>query len=64
MMGFGQSGISMGIVLASIIGGFLCDYGFLEGWGSIFIIFGSLFYMREDIFFSIPNLESISITDP
>ena len=41
LMGFSASGISLGSVVASIFGGYLCEHGFYEGWGSIFILFGT-----------------------
>lgn len=43
LIGFTQSGSNFGSVVSSIFGGFLCEYGFYEGWGSIFILFGIIF---------------------
>jgi ACS family sodium-dependent inorganic phosphate cotransporter-like MFS transporter 5 len=43
LIGFSQAGTSFGSVVASIFGGYLCEYGFYEGWGSIFILFGRTF---------------------
>lgn len=40
LMGFSQSGMQFGSVVSSIFGGLLCENGFYEGWGSLFIIFG------------------------
>lgn len=43
LIGFSTSGISLGVVISSVFGGYLCEYGFHEGWGSIFILFGIIF---------------------
>lgn len=41
MIGLAQSGLDFGSLVSSIFGGILCEHGFYEGWGSIFIIFGT-----------------------
>lgn len=43
LLGFSQAGTNIGCVVSSIFGGYLCENGFYEGWGSIFILFGSFF---------------------
>lgn len=40
LFGFAYAGTNIGTVIPTLLGGYLCEYGFLEGWGSIFIIFG------------------------
>lgn len=40
LVGFATSFTHIGSVVSTLFGSFLCEYGFLEGWGSIFIIFG------------------------
>ncbi len=41
ILGFSQSGTNIGSVVSSIFGGYLCENGFYEGWGSIFVLFGN-----------------------
>lgn len=40
LIGFAQAGAGIGSAISPIFGGYLCQNGFYEGWGSIFIIFG------------------------
>lgn len=40
LIGFAQAGTTVGSAVTPIMGGFLCENGFYEGWGSIFIISG------------------------
>lgn len=40
MIGFSQAGVGLGSVTSTMLGGYLCENGFYEGWGSIFILFG------------------------
>lgn len=40
LVGFATAGTNIGTVISTLLGSYLCEYGFLEGWGSIFIIFG------------------------
>ena len=41
LIGFSTAGANIGSIVALLLGGYLCDYGFYYGWGSIFVIFGS-----------------------
>lgn len=41
LIGFAQAGMDFGSVVALVLGGVLCESGFYEGWGSLFIIFGA-----------------------
>lgn len=40
LVGFSIAGTYIGVVISMLFGSYLCEYGFLEGWGSIFILFG------------------------
>lgn len=40
LIGFAQAGTTVGSAVTPIMGGFLCENGFYEGWGAIFIISG------------------------
>ena len=40
LIGFASSGTNIGNIIALPLGGWLCEEGFYNGWGSIFIIFG------------------------
>lgn len=40
LIGFAQAGTAVGSALTPVLGVFLCENGFYEGWGSIFILFG------------------------
>lgn len=40
LIGFAQAGMSIGSAITPILGGYLCENGFSDGWGSIFILFG------------------------
>lgn len=50
LIGLAQSGLDFGSLVSSIFGGILCENGFYEGWGSIFIIFGEIKFSRLKIF--------------
>ena len=40
LIGFSTSGLNIGNIIALSLGGWLCDEGFDDGWGSVFILFG------------------------
>jgi ACS family sodium-dependent inorganic phosphate cotransporter-like MFS transporter 5 len=40
LIGFSCSGNNIGNIIALSLGGWLCDEGFDDGWGSVFYIFG------------------------
>jgi ACS family sodium-dependent inorganic phosphate cotransporter-like MFS transporter 5 len=42
LIGFSCSGNNIGNILALSLGGWLCDEGFDDGWGSVFYIFGMI----------------------
>ncbi|XP_036368723.1 sialin-like [Octopus sinensis] len=42
LIGFAFAGQILGSIVGLSISGFLCDYGFDNGWGSIFYVFGGL----------------------
>lgn len=49
ILAFASSGVSFGAVVSSILGGFLCEYGFMDGWGSIFILFGIFRFLIDNL---------------
>ncbi|XP_064611627.1 sialin-like [Liolophura sinensis] len=40
LISFSMSGVSLGAIVSNSLSGYLCKYGFDNGWGSIFYVFG------------------------
>lgn len=59
LVGFATAWTHIGSVVSTLLGSYLCEFGFLEGWGSIFILFGmsNLFkhYINQDFLFKFIN---------
>jgi MFS family permease len=44
-MGIAGSATNLGSVISTLFGSYLCENGFYEGWGSIFILFGNFLFV-------------------
>ncbi|XP_029650482.2 uncharacterized transporter slc-17.2-like [Octopus sinensis] len=67
LIGFAFAGQILGSIVGLSISGFLCDYGFDNGWGSIFYVFGGLSLVFSCVWFYVvydnPNVHPTIIEE-